>query len=139
MDPQPTPLQRLVATARALAAATRTARSTVVKAIDSLTARGYLTTRQGSATRAATYQVNPLLTTFVGGLLAGPPPSTSRTTLVRTKPPQLIPHTLDVTPALQRSLPAPPRQQLLLPQELRLLARLPSRVWRRSRRVNPKP
>jgi len=62
------------ASSRDLANACKASRSKLQAALDSLTARGILTTRQGTTTTAAAYQVNPLLTVRIGGSLGEPPP-----------------------------------------------------------------
>ena len=52
-------------------------RSNVVLAIDALTNRGLLTTRQGTPIAPATYQVNLTKTAVMGGPVTGPPPAAS--------------------------------------------------------------
>ncbi len=58
---------------RELATSCKIARSKIVPAIDSLTARGYITSRQGTPTTPATYMVNILETIRMGGPQKGPP------------------------------------------------------------------
>ena len=58
---------------RKLAERTAVARSKVVPALDSLTARGLITTRQGTTKSASAYLVNALNTLQIGGPLTGPP------------------------------------------------------------------
>lgn len=60
----------VVASSRQVAAGTRLARSNVVRAIDSLTRRCFITTRQGTATRSSTYRLNwPALQPLPGVVL----------------------------------------------------------------------
>ena len=70
-----TPNHWVRASSRELATACRVARSNVQPAIDALTARGLLTTRQGTATTAAAHQVNIPNTAKIGGPVTGPPPA----------------------------------------------------------------
>jgi hypothetical protein len=69
------PHNTVTASSRMIANATRVARSAVQPALDSLAARGLITTSQGTATTPAAHQVNFLQTIVIGGPLAGPPPA----------------------------------------------------------------
>ncbi len=62
------------ASSRQIAAAAKIARSSVVEALDDLTARGLIATRQGTSTSAAAYALRFLEVTTMGGPAAGPPP-----------------------------------------------------------------
>lgn len=87
------PARVVTVSSRDLAKACKIARSAIVPALDSLTARGLLTSRQGTATKPAVHQVNFLLTarfpTLKGGPVTGPPPtdewSCNRTRVVLQK------------------------------------------------------
>ena len=63
------------ASSREIATDCKMGRSNVVLAIDALTTRGLITTRQGSATAPAVYQVNVHRTMKMGGPVTGPPPA----------------------------------------------------------------
>ncbi len=63
---------------RELANACKTGRPNVQRALDNLTKRGILTTRQGTPTTPAVYQVNPLHTLRMGGYVTKPPPTSER-------------------------------------------------------------
>jgi DNA-binding transcriptional MocR family regulator len=63
---------------REIAKATGVARSAVVRAIDDLTEKRFITTRQGTATKASAYQLNFLLTVEMGGSPGEPPRSVER-------------------------------------------------------------
>jgi hypothetical protein len=65
----------VTASSRDLANCCKLARSKTVPALDSLTKRGLLTTRQGTAKAPAIYQVNALRTVPLRGPLKGPPPT----------------------------------------------------------------
>ena len=58
---------------RDIARACKLSRSNVMPAIDSLTTRGLIATRQGTATRAAAYMLRFLEVTTLGGPVTGPP------------------------------------------------------------------
>lgn len=74
------PHHTVTASSRTIAAFARVARSKVQPALDSLTARDLITTRQGTATSAASYHLNVLETVFLTGPLPGPPPPRSGAT-----------------------------------------------------------
>ncbi len=79
---------------RELAKHTGSSRRFLQSALDNLTARGLLTTRQGTATRAAIYVVNALKTAFMGGAPTAPPGRSSNATpgAFAAPPPALFDH-----------------------------------------------
>ena len=62
------------ASGRDIARACKTGRRNIQYALDSLTTRGLITARQGTATTAATYRVNAFDTVLLGGVATTPPP-----------------------------------------------------------------
>jgi hypothetical protein len=63
---------------RELAKLTKLARPALQRALDSLAHRGIITTRQGTATKASSHQLNYLATVKMGGSFGEPPPQTRR-------------------------------------------------------------
>jgi len=70
-----TPTHWVPASSRQLATICKLGRRNAQHALDSLTTRELLTTRQGTATRATVYQVNALSTVRIGGVATTPPPA----------------------------------------------------------------
>jgi hypothetical protein len=69
------PHHSVTISSRDLASATRSTRSHLREALQALSARGLITTRQGTATRASVHQVNLLDTVLLGGSEKDPPPA----------------------------------------------------------------
>jgi DNA-binding MarR family transcriptional regulator len=114
------------ASSREIAKTARVARSSVVEALDDLTDRGVIATRQGTSTSAATYLLRFLEVTTMGGPVAGPPPRTGGP----TAGPQvdLLPdHPGPIAgppPTDSEELPAAPSSLDINPQSIEVLDRV---------------
>src|SRR5579872_1786597 len=85
----PEPVIRI--SSRALSRKTKVGRAAIQRALDSLTARRYITVREGTSTAAAAYLVNVFATTSMGGLLKRPPPHSKEATPGLSTEPQVAP------------------------------------------------